>query len=100
MTTDQATQLAQFAFIAILIVPSLIILGVMSAIAWMVVPRMLKQGQQLVDNNAQLTKIVQQNSNQIATAESALKEIPPALEKQTLAFESALNKQTDEIKTQ
>lgn len=93
MTPDQINQ---YLFIFMLIIPSLVMLGGVIYIAVTVTPIILKTAQQLGDNNAELTKVSKQNSEQIGNLKSSLGGIMPELVKQTGAFEE----QTKAIKTQ
>lgn len=86
MTLD-ATTLTGVSFFIIILVPSFIAIGVISYLAIRFVPTMVKQMQQLTDNNAQLTKIAQQNATQFASTQSTLAAITPELVKQTHAIE-------------
>jgi len=88
MTADQILQITQIAFVIILFIPSLITIGVLIVVAWKFLPVMVKQVQQLIDNNAQLTKIAKQNADQFSTTEKTLAGITPELERQTKAIEA------------
>ena len=99
MTPEQVLQLAQIAFVAILFVPSIVVIAIMIIVAWRVVPIVVRQSQQLIDNNAKLTKIVEQNEIKVAAIDKSLDDLTgilPELTKQT----TALGVQTNEIRTQ
>lgn len=86
MTLD-VTTLTGLAFIIIILVPSLAGLGMVAYLGIKFVPTSVKQMQQLTDNNAQLTKIAQQNADQFTSTTATLANITPELEKQTKAIE-------------
>lgn len=88
MTPEQVLQITQIAFVIILFIPSLITIAVLIVAAWKFLPVMVRQVQQLIDNNAQLAKIAKQNADQIATTEKTLANITPELVKQTQAIEA------------
>lgn len=83
---EVSTQITQLIFLALLVIPSLITLGGVLYASLVVVPALLKQGQQLIDNNTQLTKVTE-------TTEKALVSITPELVNQT----NAINAQTNKI---
>jgi predicted PurR-regulated permease PerM len=87
MTAEQILQITQIAFVIILFIPSLITIAVLIIVAYKFLPVMVRQVQQLIDNNSQLTKIAKQNADQIATTEQTMSGIKPELEKQTQAIE-------------
>ncbi len=87
MTADQTLFLTQIAFVMIIAVPSVVTIGVLVFVAWRFIPIMIRQMQQLIDNNKQLTKIAEQNADQIKTTETTLASITPELVKQTTAIE-------------
>lgn len=88
MGQDQSTLIAQIAFVVIIIIPALITVGLLVVVAWRFIPMMVKQMQQLIDNNAQLTKIAKQNADQFQTTQTTLASITPELVKQTKAIEA------------
>jgi len=88
MTIDQTLFLTQIAFIVIIAIPSIVTIAVMVGVAWRFLPVMVKQMQQLVDNNAQLTKIAKQNADQNSDTQQVLAGIQPELVKQTKAIEA------------
>lgn len=93
MTPEQANQIV---FIALLVIPSLIVLGGVFYISIVGMPAVLKLAQQLIDNNKKLTEIAKQNVDQIKVTENSLGSITPELVKQT----NAIDTQTIEIKGQ
>ena len=100
MTPEQTNQII---FIALLSIPSLIVLGGVVYVSIIVMPTVLRQMQQLMDNNKQLTNIAQQNADQVKTTEASLASITPELVKQTNSIDKQTNKIEDtnlEIKGQ
>lgn len=89
MTPDQATLISQVAFIGVIIVPTMIVTGVGVYVAIKVMPVLLKQAQQLIDNNTKLTKIAADNA-------LALNANTVELVKQT----SSIEKQTESVQQQ
>lgn len=87
MSPDLLT--TQIIFMALLAVPSIIVLAGVIYVSATVMPIVLKQAQRLIDNNTQLTKIAEQNANGLGSLTSEL-------QRQT----SAIELQTTEIKTQ
>lgn len=86
---EVSTQITQIVFIALLLVPSLITLGGVIYAAVIVMPALLKQGQQLIDNNTNLTKATE-------NTEKSLAGITPELVKQT----NSIDKVVVEIRSQ
>jgi hypothetical protein len=89
MSPDQSTLIAQIVFITVIVIPSITVTGVGVIIAIKVLPVMLRQAQQLIDNNTKLTRIAEQN-------ETALNANTAELVRQTIAIE----KQTETVQTQ
>lgn len=103
MTPEQATQLTQIAFVVILVIPAFVVVGVIIFIATRVIPVFIRQTQQLIDNNTNLTKISEQNIDQIKinadrikVMELALSGIQPELVHQTNVIQEG-NAKTDEL---
>ncbi len=86
---EVSTQITQIIFLALLFIPSLIVLGGVVYASAVVMPALLKQGQQLIDNNSQLTKVT-------GETEKALAGITPELIKQT----NSIDKVVVEIRSQ
>lgn len=91
MTPEQSTQVAQLAFLAVIIVPCFVVIAVGIFVSVRVLPVMLRQAQQLIDNNSKLTKIAEQNANQFKSNEITLAGIIPELKKQTEVIQSGNN---------
>lgn len=87
MTAD--LQITQILFWCLVGIPSVIVLGGVVYIAARVMPVILRQMQQLVDNNTQFAKIAKDNADGLGNVTSEI-------QRQTTAIET----QTNEIKTQ
>lgn len=86
---EVSTQITQIIFLALLFIPSLIVLGGVIYASVVVMPALLKQGQQLIDNNTNLTKVTE-------NTEKSLASITPELVKQT----NSIDKVVVEIRSQ
>ncbi len=94
-TTDQAAQVATAALqaplnnlVVIVAILALIIVGSVIFVIWKFVPIILKQVQQLIDNNSKLTNIAAQNADQAKLSELALEKNTSELVRQTNAIEN------------
>lgn len=96
MTPEQILQITQIAFVLILFIPSLVTVGVLIVVAYKFLPVMIRQVQQLIDNNTQLTKIADQNAKQVSVQQLAVEQQTIEMKKQTVAIDA----QTTEIRTQ
>ena len=86
--SDQTLFLTQVVFVVIIAIPSIVTIAVLVFVAVRFIPIMIRQMQQLVDNNAQLTKIAAQNADQNKATEITLSTITPELVRQTAAIET------------
>ena len=103
ITPSQIIQLAETAkdaslnnLVAVMAILCIILVIGIVVVIFKFAPIVLKQIQQLIDNNTQLTKIAEQNSNQVTLTEQAIQKNTSEMAKQTSAIEA----QTTEIKTQ
>lgn len=93
MTLDQVTQVT---FIALIFIPALIILGGVIYACVVVMPTALRQIQQLIDNNTQLTKITKESAEGFGGMKAELVKQTTAIEKQSITVENT----NEAIKTQ
>lgn len=86
MTAD--LPITQLLFLALLVVPSLVVLGGVVYISATVMPIIIKQAQQLIDNNTQLAKIAKQSADGIGGMNIELHRQTAAIEQQTLEIKT------------